>query len=300
VSLIDVRNVAYAYRDGVEALRDVSVQVEKGERIAILGPNGAGKSTLFRLLNGLLLPSTGAVVIDGLPVERKNFYEIRARVGMVFQDSDDQLFNSTVRQEVAYGLTNRRLSETERDDAVEWALSVAGISGYGKRSPHNLSGGEKKRVALASVLAMKPDVLVLDEPTAALDPHGVTSIIRLLNEINQELGITLIFASHDADIIPLLADRVYVLNRGEVVLTGTTAEVLQQKDVVRSIGLRLPRVAHLAEILARDCGLEVDDLPLTIGQAREFFQDHWQRSETADASGAQLPSPTAGTSSPMA
>jgi cobalt/nickel transport system ATP-binding protein len=300
VSLIDVRNVAYAYRDGVEALRDVSVQVEKGERIAILGPNGAGKSTLFRLLNGLLLPSKGAVAIDGLPVERKNFYEIRARVGMVFQDSDDQLFNSTVRQEVAYGLTNRRLSEAERDDTVAWALSVAGISGYGKRSPHNLSGGEKKRVALASVLATKPDVLVLDEPTAALDPHGVTSIIRLLNEINQELGITLIFASHDADIIPLLADRVYLLNRGEVVLTGTTAEVLQQKDVVRSIGLRLPRVAHLAEILARDCGLEVDDLPLTIGQAREFFQDNWQRSETADTSGAPLPSPTADTSLPMA
>jgi cobalt/nickel transport system ATP-binding protein len=300
VSLIDVRNVAYAYRDGVEALKGVSLQVEKGERIAILGPNGAGKSTLFRLLNGLLLPSTGAVAIDGLPVERKNFYEIRARVGMVFQDSDDQLFNTTVRQEVAYGLTNRRLSETERDDTVEWALSVAGISGYGKRSPHNLSGGEKKRVALASVLAMKPDVLVLDEPTAALDPHGVTSIIQLLNEINQELGITLIFASHDADIIPLLADRVYLLNGGEVVLTGTTAEVLQQKDVVRSIGLRLPRVAHLAEILARDCGLEVDDLPLTIGQAREFFQDNWQRPETAGGSGAQLSSPTADTPLPTA
>jgi cobalt/nickel transport system ATP-binding protein len=284
VSLVDVRHAAYAYRDGVEALKGVSLQVEQGERIAVLGPNGAGKSTLFRLLNGLLLPSAGSVAIDGLAVERKNFYEIRAKVGMVFQDSDDQLFNSTVRQEVAYGLTNRKLSERERNDTVEWALSVAGISGYGKRSPHNLSGGEKKRVALASVLAMKPDVLVLDEPTAALDPHGVTSIIGLLNEINQELGITLIFASHDADIVPLLADRIYLMDRGEVVLTGTTAEVLQRKDVVRAIGLRLPRVAHLAEILARDCGLEVDDLPLTIGQAREFFQDNWRRSETAGGS----------------
>jgi cobalt/nickel transport system ATP-binding protein len=272
VSLIDVQNVAYAYRGGVDALKGVSLQVEKGERIAILGPNGAGKSTLFRLLNGLLLPTAGTVAIDGLPVERKNFHKIRARVGMVFQDSDDQLFNSTVRQEVAYGLASRKLSEAERDDAVEWALSVAGISGYGKRSPHNLSGGEKKRVALASVLAMKPDVLVLDEPTAALDPHGVTSIIRLLNEINQELGITLIFASHDADVIPLLADRVLLMHKGEVVLAGTTAEVFQKRDVVRSIGLRLPRVAHLAEILARDCGLEVDELPLTIGQAREFFR----------------------------
>lgn len=274
LSLIDVRNVAYAYRDGVDALKGVSLQVEKGERVAILGPNGAGKSTLFRLLNGLLLPTTGTVAIDGLAVERKNFHEIRARVGMVFQDSDDQLFNSTVRQEVAYGLTSRKLSVAERDDTVEWALNVTGISGYGKRSPHNLSGGEKKRVALASVLAMKPDVLVLDEPTAALDPHGVTSIIQLLNKINQELGITLIFASHDADVIPLLADRVHLMNKGEVVLTGTTAEVFQHTDVVRSIGLRLPRVAHLAEILARDCGLQVDDLPLTIGQARRFLRDN--------------------------
>lgn len=281
MSLIDVQDVTYAYRDGVEALRGVSLQVERGERIAILGPNGAGKSTLFRMLNGLLLPDKGTVAVDGLAVEKKNFYDIRARVGMVFQDSDDQLFNSSVRQEVAYGLTSRKLSEAERDATVEWALSVAGISGYGKRSPHNLSGGEKKRVALASVLAMKPDVLVLDEPTAALDPHGVTSIIELLNEINRELGITLIFASHDADIVPLLADRIYLMDKGEIVLAGTTAEVLQHKDVVRSIGLRLPRVAHLAEILARDCGLDVDELPLTIGQAREFFRDNWQTSAGA-------------------
>ena len=276
LSLVDVNNVTYEYRDGLEALKGVSLRVERGERLAVLGPNGAGKSTLFRLLNGLLRPTTGSVTIDGLPVEKKNLYEIRAKVGMVFQDSDDQLFNSTVRQEVAYGLTNRSLSKDERDATVEWALSVAGVAGYGKRSPHNLSGGEKKRVALASVLAMKPDVLVLDEPTAALDPHGVTSIIQLLNEINEELGITLIFASHDADIVPLLADRVYLLSAGEVVLEGTTAAVLRQRDVVRSVGLRQPRVAHLCELLLRDCGLEVDDLPLTIGQARDFFRENWE------------------------
>jgi cobalt/nickel transport system ATP-binding protein len=294
LSLIDVRHVSYKYRDGMTALKGMSLQVEKGERVAVLGPNGAGKSTLFRLLNGLLLPSSGTVAIDGLRVEKKNFSEIRAKVGMVFQDSDDQLFNSTVRQEVAYGLMNRKLSEEERHDIVEWALGVAGIAGYGKRSPHNLSGGEKKRVALASVLAMKPDVLVLDEPTAALDPHGVTSIIQLLNEINAELGITLIFAAHDADIVPLLADRAYLVNGGEVVLAGTTAEVLQQRDVVRSIGLRLPRVAHLAEILTADCGLEVDDLPLTISEAREFFMNNWERFAAAwsQSSGPDLPAPS--------
>lgn len=273
MSLVDVQNVFYTYTDGFVALKGVSLQIQKQERVAVVGPNGAGKSTLFRLFNGLLLPNTGKVLIDGLSVEKKNFYQIRAKVGMVFQDSDDQLFNSTVRQEVAYGLLNRKLSEKECDDTVEWALGVVGIAGYAKRSPHNLSGGEKKRVALASVLAMKPDVLVLDEPTAALDPHGVTSLIRLLNKINQELGITLIFSTHDADIIPLLADRVYLMNEGEVILMGTTAEVFKHKDVVRSIGLRLPRVAHLAEILGQDYNLKVDNLPLTIGQARKFFKN---------------------------
>ena len=280
MSLIDVRDVTYAYRDGVEALRGVSLQVDRGERIAILGPNGAGKSTLFRMLNGLLLPDKGTVAVDGLAVEKKNFYDIRARVGMVFQDSDDQLFNSSVRQEVAYGLTSRKLSEAERDTTVEWALSVAGISGYGKRSPHNLSGGEEARGA-GERLGHEARRAGTRRADRGSRPSGVTSIIELLNEINRELGITLIFASHDADIVPLLADRIYLMDKGEIVLAGTTAEVLQHKDVVRSIGLRLPRVAHLAEILARDCDLDVDELPLTIGQAREFFRDNWQTSAGA-------------------
>lgn len=271
MSLIDIQNVSYTYAGGLHALKGVSLQIERGERVAVLGPNGAGKSTLFRLFNGLLLPSEGRVTMDGLAVEKKNLYAIRVKVGMVFQDSDDQLFNSTVRQEVAYGLLNKNFTEKEIDDTVAWALDVAGIAGYDKRSPHNLSGGQKKRVALASVLAMKPEVLVLDEPTAALDPHGVTSLVRLLNQINKELGITLIFASHDADIIPLLADRVYLMSEGKIILSGTTEDVFSEKETVRRIGLRLPRVAHLAEILDMDSHGESGQLPLTIGQARKML-----------------------------
>lgn len=274
MSLIEVHNVTYAYADGFEALHGVDLEIEKGQRVAVMGPNGAGKSTLFHLLNGLLAASSGSVVVDGMAVEKKNLHRIRAKVGMLFQDPDDQLFNPTVRQEIAYGLINRRIAGRELAETIDWALAAAGIEGYADKSPHNLSGGEKKRVALASVLAMKPDILVLDEPTAALDPRGAHNLVTLLKKINKELGITLIFSSHDADMIPLLADRLYLLNAGRMVLSGSTAEVFAQREVLRENGLRLPRVAHLVEILAND-GIVAgsDDLPLTIGQARQTLQE---------------------------
>jgi cobalt/nickel transport system ATP-binding protein len=283
MSLIEVQKVSYTYADGFAALKQVNLSIEKGERIAVLGPNGAGKSTLFQLFNGLLQASSGKVTVDGLLVEKKNLFKIRAGVGMVFQDSDDQLFNSTVRQEVAYGLMNMHISGKVLDDTIDWALDVAGIGGYGEKSPHNLSGGEKKRVALASVLAMKPDVLVLDEPTAALDPHGVSNLVKLLNSINQELGITLIFSSHDADVVPLLADRVYLMSAGNIVLSGTTAEVFSQKEALRKIGLRLPRVAHLTEILQQDGFLKSQSLPLTIGQARSALKKACGKNNQSEA-----------------
>ena len=272
MELINVSGVSYVYSDGNSALNNVNITINKGERVAILGPNGAGKSTLFQLFNGLLQPTSGTVTVEGLQVCKKNLPEIRRNVGMVFQDSDDQLFNSTVRQEIAYGLMNMRISGKELEESIAWALDVVGMTGYDSRSPHNLSGGEKKRVALASVLAMRPKVMVLDEPTAALDPRGVSKLIKLLNFINRELGITLIFATHDVDIVPLLADRVYLLSEGEIILGGTTEEVFSHKETLREIDLRLPRVAHLAELLERDGILEMDKLPLTIGQAKKIIE----------------------------
>lgn len=271
MDFINVSKVNYAYSDGNLALSNINITINKGDRVAILGPNGAGKSTLFQLFNGLLQPTSGTITIEGLQVCKKNLLEIRHNVGMVFQDSDDQLFNSTVRQEIAYGLINMHISGKELEETIAWALKIVDMEGYGDRSPHNLSGGQKKRIALASVLAMKPQILVLDEPTSTLDPHGVSNLIRLLNSINRELGITLIFATHDVDIVPLLADQVYLLNKGEVILGGTTEEVFSHKTIIRDIDLRLPRVAHLAEILARDGFIEIDKLPLTIGQAKKWF-----------------------------
>jgi cobalt/nickel transport system ATP-binding protein len=190
---------------------------------------------------------------------------------MVFQDSDDQLFNSTVYREVAYGPMNLKLPAEELEATVAWALERVGLSGFRDKSPFHLSGGEKKRLALASVLAMRPELLVLDEPTNALDPKGASNLLALLNEINRDLGVTLLFATHDVDMVPLLADRVYVMDRGRILLGGSLAEVFNHKDVLRAMDLRLPRVAHLAELLMRDGELPAGDLPLSIGPARRLL-----------------------------
>lgn len=272
MELLNLEGVSYSYSDGNEAISNVDMVVNAGEKIAIMGPNGAGKSTLFGLFNGILKPSSGIVTIDGLETKKKNLAKIRCNVGMVFQDSDDQLFNSSVHQEIAYGLMNIGISGKKMEKSIKWALKVVGMEGYENKSPHNLSGGEKKRIALASVLAMKPKILVLDEPTASLDPRGVTKIIKLLDYINKELNITLIFSTHDVDIVPLLATRVYLLNKGNVILEGSTEEVFSNKEILRSIDLRLPRVAHLVEILNRDRKIDVGKLPLTIGQARRVLE----------------------------
>lgn len=275
MKLINIKNASYSYDQSNLALKNVNLTINSGEKVAILGENGAGKSTLFQLFNGLIIPDKGKVIVDGLEINKKNLLKIRSKVGMIFQDSDDQLFNSTVHQEIAYGLMNMGIKGQKLEASIKWALRAVGIENYEKRSPFNLSGGEKKRVALASVLAMKPKVLVLDEPTAALDPRGVSQIVKLLNYINSKLNITLIFATHDVDIVPLLADRIYLLNKGEIVLSGTTKEVFSNKKVIRDIGLRLPRIAHLAEILEKDGVIKLDngELPLTIGQIRRVLEN---------------------------
>ncbi len=237
----------------------------------MLGPNGAGKSTLFQLFNGVLRPGSGQVTVAGLAVNPRNLGALRRKVGMVFQDPDDQLFNSTVYREVAYGPMNLKLPADELEATVAWALERVGLSSFRDKSPFHLSGGEKKRLALASVLAMRPEILVLDEPTNALDPKGASNLLALLNEINRELGVTLVFATHDVDMVPLLADRVYVMDRGRILLGGSLAEVFNQKDVLRGMDLRLPRVAHLVELLMRDGELPPGDLPLSIGPAKRLL-----------------------------
>jgi cobalt/nickel transport system ATP-binding protein len=271
-NLIEVSDISFAYPGGHKALDRVSLSVAAGERVAVMGPNGAGKSTLFQMLNGLLHPSAGQVVVDGLPVVREHLRTVRRKVGMVFQDSDDQLFNTTVYREVAYGLANMKVPEHELDATVKWALDVVDMRSSIDKTPFNLSGGEKKRIALASVLSMKPQILVLDEPTSALDPKTSSNLVGLLNKLNQDLGITLVFATHDVDLVPLLADRVVLMDHGSIQFNGTPTEAFREKDLLGRLNLRLPLIAQLAEGLMYDGLLPTGDLPLSIAQARALFK----------------------------
>jgi len=244
--------------------------VEKGENIAILGPNGAGKSTLLHHFNGLLTATSGKVLVLGKEVSRKNLDDIRQKVGLVFQDPDDQLFARTVSQDIAFGPTNLGLAPSEIKARVEWALDVTELKGYEHKAPQNLSVGQKKRAAIAGVLAMKPEVMILDEPMANLDPRTASKILHMLLQLNQELGLTLIIATHDVDLVPLFADEICILNKGKIVLQGPPQQVFSETELIRSMDLRLPRITHLFEILNKENKLRPNkQYPLTIGEARK-------------------------------
>lgn len=266
---IETQNLTYTYPDGTKAIQNINFKVEQGENIAILGPNGAGKSTLLHHFNGLNMATSGKVFVLGKEVTRQNLDEIRQKVGLVFQDPDDQLFARTVAQDIAFGPTNLGLPKSEVEQRVKWAIEVTELQGLENKAPQNISTGQKKRAALAGVLAMKPQVIVLDEPMANLDPRTASKILTLLLQLNKELGLTLIIATHDVDLVPLFADEICILNKGQIVLQGKPQEVFSQADVLRSMDLRLPRITHLFEILSKRNQLLTDkQFPLTIGEAR--------------------------------
>jgi cobalt/nickel transport system ATP-binding protein len=265
---IEAIDLSYTYPDGTKALENINFTAEKGEKIAILGPNGAGKSTLLYHFNGLLMPTGGKVRVLGHEVSEANIDYIRRKVGLVFQNPDDQLFAPTVIQDIAFGPRNIGLPLKEIEECVEWALEVMELKGLENKPPQKLSQGQKKRVSIAGVLAMKPEIIALDEPTANLDPRTVNKILELLLKLNRDLGITLIIATHDVDFVPLCSDKVYILNDGKTVLEGPLKEVFSNAEMLRDMDLRLPRIAHLFEILRLKDKLPIDVLPLTIGEAR--------------------------------
>lgn len=266
---IETINLSFTYPDGTKALENVNLTIEKGEKVAILGPNGAGKSTLMYHFNGLLIPTSGKVKVLGREVTKANIDFIRQKVGLVFQNPDDQVFAPTVFQDVAFGPINLGLPEDEVKRRVKWALEVMELHGVEDKPPHRLSHGQKKRVAMAGVLAMHPEIIALDEPTANLDPKAVSKILELLLKLNKELNVTLIVATHDVDFVPLCSDKVCILNRGELVLEGPPGEVFSNTEKLRNMDLRLPRIGHLFEILKVRDSLPIENpLPLTIGEAR--------------------------------
>jgi len=248
----------------------MNFSVEKGENMAILGPNGAGKSTLLHHFNGLLMPTSGKVLVLGKEVATSDLDWVRQKVGLVFQDPDDQLFARTVGQDVAFGPVNLGFPADEVKARVKWALEATEITELENKPPQNLSTGQKKRAALAGVLAMKPEIIVLDEPMANLDPRTASKVLQLLLQLNKELGLTLIIATHDVDLVPLFADKICILNKGQIVLQGPPKEVFAETELIRNVDLRLPRITHLFEILSkRNQLLTNKQFPLTIGEARK-------------------------------
>ena len=230
---VEINKLSYAYPDGQSGLAGISLTINCGESVALIGPNGAGKSTLLLHLNGILRGNGSAVKVLGLPVEDKNIREIRKKVGMVFQDPEDQLFSLNVFEDVAFGPVNMGYPQEEVARRVRQALQKVGMQGYEKRSSHHLSIGEKKRVAIATVLSLDPVILALDEPTSSLDPRGKWALIAFLKELN----ITRIVASHDLDLVKSLCNRIIILDGGKVVADGTTEEVLGDEKLLGEHGL---------------------------------------------------------------
>ncbi len=270
--MLEVRNLKYSYNSDYQALKGVSLKVEKGEMVSLLGKNGAGKSTLFLHLNGIYEPDEGQVFIDGeeLKYDKKSLLKFRQKVGIVFQNPDDQIFAPTVEEDVAFGPLNLGLSMEEVQDRVEEALERVGMSGFEKKAPHHLSGGQKKRVAIAGILAMKPEIMVLDEPTAGLDPQGVTNLTKLLKELNDE-GITIIISTHEVDLVPNYASKVFVLVDGQLIAEGTPKEIFAQPEILKQANLKVPIVTELFQKLEAD-GFDMGgDYPLTIDEARDKF-----------------------------
>ncbi len=254
--LIETRNLTYTYPSSVTALYDVNFLAPRNARIAVIGSNGAGKSTLFKHFNGILKPTSGTVLIRGEPITKGNLREVRKFVGIVFQNADDQIFCPTVEQDVAFGPMNLGLDEETVLHRVEEALRLVGIEDLRDRVPHHLSGGEKKKVAIAGVIAMEPEVLVLDEPTAGLDPRGVRDLIEFINSLSRTYGMTVIFSTHDVSLVAEVAEYVYVMSQGRFIAEGSVEEIFRHPEMLHAVRLDVPVLPKLIRSL-QDQGIGI-------------------------------------------
>ncbi|MFZ3058431.1 MAG: ATP-binding cassette domain-containing protein [Candidatus Methanoperedens sp.] len=262
MNVIKTTGLEYTYADGTCALTDVNFEANRGEKIAVLGPNGSGKSTLFYHFNGLVEPSRGEVLVYGEKISKTNIDEVRKRVGLVFQESDNQLFSPTVFEDISFGPKNLGLGANEIKNRVSRVLNRFDIENLTQKNPANLSGGQKKKVAIAGVLAMEPDVLVLDEPTSGMDAAGITDIMEVLDELNEE-GKTIIISTHDSDLAASWADRMYILNKGKVFKSGIPKHIFADEKLIADAGLRQPVIVQTyREFRAR--GISGGEVPLSV------------------------------------
>ena len=258
----------FTYPDGTAALADIRLEVAKGEFTGILGSNGSGKTTLLKVMDGLIKEYAGKVLLDGADVRKLHPREIYRKVGLVFQNPDDQLFAHSVFEDVAFGPRNMGFAEDEVRQRVEAALASVEMAEYGGKDIHNLSYGQKKRACIAGLLAMGHEILLLDEPTAGLDPMGEYRMMELLTRLNREEGVTIVMATHSVDLVPIFLHRLYILSRGRIVRGGAPEEVFTAPDEMAQVKLRLPHIAELIHRLKHEDNLPFGRVPLTIGEAR--------------------------------
>ncbi len=263
-SFVRLEHVFYKYEDTEKyAVKDVSISAQKGEWVALVGHNGSGKSTIAKLLNGLLFPEDGLIKIGHFVLSEKNIWDIRRQVGIVFQNPDNQFVGATVQDDVAFGLENHGVPHDTMVERVESALNEVGMQSYALHEPARLSGGQKQRVAIAGVLALQPDVIILDEATSMLDPRGRAEVMETIRIMREQEDITVISITHDLDEV-LFADRVIVMNNGEVHSEGTPQEIFEQADAMREIGLGVPFIIELQEKLVAG-GFETGSTVLSEG-----------------------------------
>ena len=249
--ILEAENLSYAYPDGTQALKDLCLRIPRGQKTALLGSNGAGKSTLFLHFNGILKPQSGTIRFDGKDIryDRKPLLELRKNVGIVFQDPDSQLFSASVYQEISFGPLNLGLPEKTARDRVEQAMTATGINELKDKPTHMLSYGQKKRVTIADILAMEPQVLICDEPTAWLDPKHAKQTVQLFNEISKN-GTTIILSTHDVDLAYSWADYVFIVSDGRVIGEGTPDSIFTDDDLMREAALERPWLVDVCELLA--------------------------------------------------
>ena len=265
---LSVQINSFKYPDGTQALSDIAVNISHGEFIGLLGSNGSGKTTLLKIMDGLMKDFEGSAYLDGTDIKKLSPKEIYSKVGLVFQNPDDQLFAPTVFEDVAFGPINMGFREDEVITRINNALKDVDMQGYAKKSIHHLSFGQKKRICIAGLLAMGHEILLLDEPTAGLDPMGEYKMMNLLTKLNKEKRVTVVMATHSVDLVPLFLDRLYILSKGHIVRSGIPEEVFTVPEEMANVKLRLPQIAELIYKLKHEDNIPFGKIPLTIGEAR--------------------------------
>ena len=288
-AIIRTENLSYVYSEGTpyehRAIDNVNIEIEKGSFVGLIGHTGSGKSTLIQHLNGLIKPTSGKVFVDGEDIweKPKEIRKFRFKVGLVFQYPEHQLFEETVRKDIAFGPKNMGLSDAEVEERVLEAAKHTGLTAdYLEKSPFELSGGEKRRVAIAGVLAMKPEVLILDEPTAGLDPKGREFILSEIEAYHDSTGATVILVSHSMEDVARFASHVLIMNHSEVAMYGKTRDIFKRVDELCEIGLEVPQISRVFAKL-REKGYNVPESVLTVSEAKEAVLNLLKKGGEADA-----------------